>query len=163
MVKGKQYFCNPYIRKICGFSTQSALVSKSLKRLQYMIQFTQNGGFKNLWQIIFYQMTSGCQGNKMDFFFPKTFPLKLLVRFLKYFTEMFLGWPFSRAVRETLIRKKYDSGVVGGGGGGGFLYYTDMKNFLTILFLWNSWSDFEILIMALVNWASCPIQTLRIS
>ena len=53
---------------------------------------------------------------------------------------MFLGWPFSKIVREILIRQKHVALV-----NGGFLHYTEMKEFFKNLLLWNRWSDFEII------------------
>ena len=60
----------------------------------------------------------------------KSSPLKPLVGLWNNFTDMFLGWPFSKIV--ALVN-------------GGFLHYTEMKEFFKNLLLWNRWSDCEII------------------
>ena len=58
---------------------------------------------------------SGCHGNEIEFFLAILLKstLKPMVRFWNNFTAMFLGWPFSKTVRQILIPLKHGSGEWG--------------------------------------------------
>ena len=53
---------------------------------------------------------------------------------------MFLGWPYSK-----IVSRNFDPSINMALVNGGFLHYMDMKKFLKNLFLWNRWSDFEMI------------------
>ena len=62
------------------------------------------------------------------------------VRFWNNFTEIILGWPFSKTVCKILICQLM--ALVNES----CLHNTDMKNLLKIFLLWNCWSDFRIIL-----------------
>ena len=76
----------------------------------------------------------------MKKFSKKSSSVKPLVWFWNNFTGMFLGWHFSKIVREILIRWKTWLPWRGGD----FLHYMYLKKFIKDL-LWNRWSEFGII------------------
>ena len=82
--------------------------------------------FKTLFSKFWSVKKHGCSGGgffrSVDFreILQNSSPLKLLVRFWNNFGGLYLGWPFSKIVREILIRRKT---WPPGGGGGFFALY----------------------------------------